>query len=361
LKVNRFLALLFVLFLAFSTIPSQTLAADSVATVEKLVKAAEGQSSKLVKQMSSSNSKDVKLISAQTTSNLNAAISKAKASVSKFKGKQKATFEKRMITVFQTETNVKSYNATITTGNTLNTQLTNFKKTFDSKPFESEKSFTDLKANNDLFTKRLTNFPYKGAKSAFSTKYQTEVNRELKAKKEFFDINKRIGSFINYSKTNEDIDVWDEFYAIDYVIYESLLNEEVQELLYEKWYQTYYPNLVAPEETSINKYVSDFFGAINARDAKAMVELYPTEDEEQKQALEDIFTYTFNQIPEGSTVEITKIELEFVYNDNASVYVELIDSQEGTGIADITTMFLAKVDGKWVFTGDSYEEYFGNE
>jgi hypothetical protein len=359
--LNRFLALLFVLFLAFSTIPSQALAADSVATVEKLVKATEGQSSKLVKQMSSSNSKDIKLISAQTTSNLNAAISKAKASISKFKGKQKATFEKRMITVVQTVANVKTYNSTITTGNTLNNQLTTFKKTFDSKPFESEKLYTDLKTKNDLFTKGLTKFPYKGAKSAFSTKYQTEVNKELQAKKEFFTITKRIDSFINYTKFSEDLDVWDEFYTIDEMIYDSLLNEEVQELLYEKWYQAYYPNLVAHEETSINKYVNDFFGAINARDAKAMVELYPTEDEEQKQALEDIFTYTFTQLPEGATIEITKIEVEFVYNDNASVYVELIDSQEETGIAEITTMFLAKVDGKWVFTGDSYEEYFGNE
>lgn len=347
MKVNRFLSLLFILFLAFSTIPNQASAADSVATIEKLVKAAEGQSTKLVKQMASSNSKDIKLISAQTTNNLNTAITKANASLNKFKGKQKPTFEKRMKSVVQTVANVKTYNATITSGNTLNTQLTTFKKTFDIKPFESEKSFTDLKTKNDQFTKGLTKLAYKGARSAFSTKYQTEVNKELKTKIEFFEINKRIESFINYTKSNEDMDVWDEFYGIDEAIYDSLLNEGLQEMLYEKWYATYYPTFVEPEVENINNIINGFFGAINARDAKAMADLYPTETEEQRIALEEIFTYSMNELPEDYTVQVTKIEVEFAFNYTASVYLELVEKQNGKELADTSNLFLTKVDGKW--------------
>lgn len=358
MKLYRVLSLIFAFILVFSTIPNLAAAADSSATVEKLIKTAEAQSSKLVKQMSSSNSKDINVISTQTSNNLNIAIKKAKASLNKFKGKQKATFEKRIKTVEQTVVNVKTYNTTITNGNTLSNHLTTFKKAFESKPFQTEKLFTDLKTKNDQFTKGLTKLVYKGAQTAFSTKYQTEVNNELKSKKEFFDINKRIDSFMDFTKTNDEMDVWEEFYAIDEVIYDSLLTENTQELLYKKWHTTYYSSMVAPEEENIKKYVNDFFKALNARDAKAIAELYPTENEEQKQALIDIFTYVFAELPETYKLEITNINVEFVYNDEASVYVELVETQDGTELVDNSTMFLTRAEGKWIFIDDTSEEFF---
>jgi hypothetical protein len=358
LKLYRVLSLLFIFILVFSSVPNLAGAAESAATIEKLVKTAEAQSSKLVKQMSSSNAKDINVVSTQTSNNLNAAIKKAKTSISKFKGKQKAAFEKRIKAVDQTLVNVKTYNTAITNGNKLTTQLTTFKKTFDSNPFDTEKLFLDLKTKNAQFTKELTKLTYKGSKIAFSTKYQTEVNKELNSKQEFYDIKKQIDSFVDFSKSNEDMEVWEEFYTINEVIDESSLNDTIKDTLFEKWYETYYPTMVEAEEEDIKKFVTRFFGALNARDAEAIAELFPIENELQKQILIEVYKYVFGELPESYSIEAKNIVVEFVHKNQASVYVEVVEVEDGKATEDISTMFLTRVDGKWVFIGETYEEYF---
>jgi hypothetical protein len=349
LKFFRVLSLLLIFTLVFSGVPNLAAAAETAATVEKLVKTAELQSSKLVKQMSSSNAKDINVISTATTNNLTTAIKKAKTSVSKFTGKQKAAFEKRMKTVEQTLVNAKTYNATIVSGNKLTTQFTTYKKTFDSKPFETEKLYTALKASNDQFTKSLSKLAYKGSQTAFAAKYQTAVKKELTNKKEFYDIQTRIGSFIAFTATNEDTDVWDEFYMISEDIEESSLDESLKDLLFEKWYGTYHPVMVQPEEENIHNYVNNFFNAINARDANAIAELYPTETEEQKQVLVENFKIVLAELPESYSIKATDIYVEFVYKTEASVYIETLENIDGVETKDAATMFLTKAGGKWIF------------
>jgi hypothetical protein len=361
LKFYRVFSLLFIFVLVFSSVPNPAGAAENTATIEKLVKSAEAQSSKLVKQMSSSYAKDINAVSTQTSNNLNAAIKKAKTSISKFKGKQKAAFEKRIKSVEQTVVNVKTYNTAISNGNKLTTQLTTFKKTFDSNPFDTEKLYLDLITKNTQYTKELTKLAYKGSKIAFSAKYQTGVNKELNSKQEFYDIKSQIDSFVEFSKTKEDKDVWEEFYSINAAIDESSLNDNIQDLLFEKWYGTYYPTMVEVAEEGIKKFVTRFFDAFNARDTEAIAELFPIENELQKQILIEVYKFVFAELPESYSIEVKNIEVEFVHKNEASVYVEVVEGEDGKVTEDISTMFLTRVDGKWVFFGETFEDFFYEE
>jgi hypothetical protein len=242
--------------------------------------------------------------------------------------------------------------------NKLTTQLTTFIKTFDSKPFDTEKLFLDLKTKNTQFTKELTKLPYKTSIIAFSTKYQTGVNKVLNSNQEFYHIKKQIESFVGFSKSNEDKDVWEEFYTINENIDKSSLNEKIKDTLLEKWYGTYYPTMVAPEEDDIRDFVALYLYALYLRDAEAVAELFPTENEEQRLILIEVYEFVFGELSESYTIEGKNVEIEFVHKNEASVYVEVVEVEDGKETEKVISMFLTRVDGKWKFFGETAEEFF---
>jgi hypothetical protein len=322
--------------------------------MEKLVKSAESQSNTLVKQMSSSNAKSIKVISPKTTSTLSSAISKAKATLKGFKGKQKATFEKRLKAAEQTLVQVKTYNTTITNGTTLTNQLTTFKKTFASQPFQAEKLWTGLKAKNDQFTKDLSKLVYKNARTAFATKYQVEVKKELEDKQIFYDVNRRIDSFMGYTQSNEMLEVWEEFYNIHEEIKESAINLNLQELLNNKWRDIYYPTMVAPEKSNVENIINTYINAYNARDAVTLVNLFNFSEEQaqSKQDVIDLYTGFFSVMPASNHSTVDNIEVEFIYNDMASAIVEITTTVEGKKSSESWPIYLLKTNGTWKFADE---------
>jgi hypothetical protein len=348
LRLNRFFPILLAFIFVFSFVPNLASAAVvSTTTMEKLVKSAETQSNTLVKQMSSSNAKSIKVISPKTTSTLSSAISKAKATLKGFKGKQKATFEKRLKAAEQTLIQVKTYNTTITNGTTLTNQLTTFKKTFASQPFQAEKLWTGLKAKHDQFTKDLAKLVYKNARTAFATKYQVEVKKELDSKKEFFDLNNRMVSFTEFTETNDKANVWEEFYTIDDAIYDSKLDVKLREQLFDKWYEIYYP-MVSPEEEAIEKQIQAFFFALSARDVNALADLYAIGNEDLKQAIVESFQAMLAELPEGYSMTLNTIEVYFVFDEEAVAYIETAEIIDGKETIETTPIFLAKLEGHWM-------------
>lgn len=351
IKSKRFLSVFLAIIFTFSLIPNMAFAAESSTSIENLVKSAETKSNVLIKQMSSSNVKDIKVID---STNLTSAINKAKASLKNFKGKQKTSLEKRVKVIEKTITHVKTYNATITNGAKLVNQLNTFSKEFKSTPFGTEKLFNDLTKQNEQFSNGLSKLINNHVRLAFSTKFQSSVKKELTSKKDFFTVNKKIDSFMGLLNSLTNTQVWAEFYSINEGIDD--LDKDLQELLNNKWYNTYYPTLVSPEAAAIEKHIRDYFAAFNDRDAVAIAELYPFEDENEKKAMIELLNAIFSQLPDSYKVEITKVEVEFALKNDASAIVEAKEIDEGKETVDATTLYLTKVDGKWIIGNDSLED-----
>lgn len=361
LNTNRFLSIFLTIVLVFSLLPNFAYASDSAATIEKLVKNVESQSKTLVNQMSSSNVKVIKVISSNSTTTLTSAINKAKASLKNFKGKQKSTFEKRIKVAEQTLLHVKTYNTAITNGTNLVNQTKIFTKAFESTPFESEKSYSDLARKNEEFTTYLSKLMNKVVRTAFSTKFQTDVKKELHTKKEFFQINERIDSFMEATKSLENVEVWKEYRLINELINKPSLDEELQDLLFEKWHNTYYPTLVSHEAPFIESLFKDYYAAMNARDPLAAAELFPYGNEEEKQELIEFYTFLISIIPPSYSAEVTKVEVEFVLNNDASALIELKETLNGRKDVQTFTGYFTKVNGKWTFGNESLESEFESE
>lgn len=136
----------------------------------------------------------------------------------------------------------------------------------------------------------------------------------------------------------------------------NLLTIYLKNLLNEKWYNTYYPTLVSPEAAAIEKLTLDYYKAINARDPIAITEIFPYQNEEEKQKLIELFKYIVSLIPEDYSIEVTKVEVEFVLGDVASAIIEIKESIDGVETVETITGYFTKINGKWMFGNDSFED-----
>ncbi|MDP4172102.1 MAG: hypothetical protein Q8906_15940, partial [Bacillota bacterium] len=224
---------LFTLLFIFAVLSPSAFAADFTKQNELLVKKAEAQAKTLSPQL---NAKTIKAINAKAVGNLSLAINQAKKSLKSYKGKQKISFEKRVKATEVTLNQALFFNADIKSGEQLSLSLKSYMKQFNANPYASEKALATLTVKNNQFSKDVARLLNKSSKAAFASKYQNLVKSKIDDLTNFFAINKKIDSFVAYTKSHEDVRVWDQFHVIDDAIYDDIADDDIYNTISDKWY-----------------------------------------------------------------------------------------------------------------------------
>jgi hypothetical protein len=347
--------LLFVNTVSANEVPNKNTASslNSVAvdkkTIEKLIKATETTATTIRKKISISEPNQILAINAKSIQGLTSAIEKAKINLKNYKGKDKASFEKRLKQPEQTLGQAKVFNTTITNGERILKEKVAFQKLFTTQPFNTEKQLNELIKKNQQYTKDINKLTFTPSRNAFYMKYQESLEMMISDKTTFYSLNKRIEAFISFTKNHEPTEVWEEFDNIYTNIYSSLLDEDDDNLIQDKWKSTYYPTFVAPEEANIQKFVKDYYDAINARDAEALAELYPYKSVEEKNIYIEEIKESLSKLPSTQIFEVLSYDELFVYENEASAYFTLNRIVDGIPYENFVKLYLYKFDGKWLW------------
>ncbi|MDP4162410.1 MAG: hypothetical protein Q8898_04835 [Bacillota bacterium] len=342
---------LFTLLFIFAVLSPSAFAADFTKQNELLVKKAEAQAKTLSPQL---NAKTIKAINAKAVGNLSLAINQAKKSLKSYKGKQKISFEKRVKATEVTLNQALFFNADIKSGEQLSLSLKSYMKQFNANPYASEKALAALTVKNNQFSKDVARLLNKSSKAAFASKYQNPVKSEISDLINFFAINKKIDSFVSYTKSHEDVRVWDQFHVIDDAIYDDIADDDIYNTISDKWYGFIDKTFNTAEEDKISKAIKDYMTAFNARDYEAIAELLPYKTEAQKQQIIDTLKAVMANSPATGPVVIKSIETEFVYHDVATVYLTTTEIENGKEKETTDLVTLKMISGKWFMSGQQH-------
>jgi hypothetical protein len=311
--------------------------------MENLVKATEAPAAAIKKHIDIYEPQEIKYINTKTITDLSASITKAKAGLKNYKGKNKTSFTERVENSAFILTKGKMFNNTITKGAKLIKDLKTFQTQFKANPFSSEKALNELIKKNNLYTAEKKKLINASAIEAFSIKYQNVVEKEISQGNTFYKTNKRIDNFISFAENNDTSDVWDEILSIDHAMTITISNKTYSNWLTDKWNKMYVPKFVTPEQKSVEKFIQDYETAINTRDMVAYANLFYFETEEQRAEYIDLLEEAIAEVPEEDLDLDVNInfELKFVYGDEAV----LILNEDDFSIM----IFLIKADGNWLF------------
>ncbi len=345
MKLVKWIVLFFTMFVFLFqlAIPTSAATIDKKA-LEKLVKTTETQAVALKKHMDIYEPEEIKLIDTKTLTNLTTAITKARTGLKNYKG-AKVSFEKRIKNSELTLKDGKIFNNAITKGTKLQKDLSTFRAQFKEKPFASEKALKELTKKNDTYTNYKKSLNNASAIEAFSLRYQTAIENEIRQTGFFYNTNKRIEGFIHFTKENDDSDVFTEILSIDLALNQSIMTKAKKDLLKEKWNKVYWPNFVEPERAAIENLFLNYGAAVQAKDAQLVSSLFYFEAEEERiQYIASLEEY-FASVEDFQLDNHFRAEIKFVYADTAIIIINPDQVKAGH---KPQALLLTKVNGNWL-------------
>lgn len=353
-KMKKLITLLIVFLFAITTLyPVQSSASKLPffsSEAEQHVVEGELNAAELNKQISIAHTKTIKLPSTIYLAFLKKAITEAKKDLPKVKNsKERAKLQVRLKALETTQTRVQYYLDGMIAGKKLADATARFKKLYSQYPLDdiTEKAYQTLSSEITNQGKVLNKIYGNPTRAAFLKKYKAPAEALIKEKASVIAVKKsldKLGALIDSDSSDETIQNQIKLIEKQLVsVKDATVKKNVSTILNE-----------IKETSSIFKLYLNMHKNFNEENLEGILDTYPQESEfiEELKAYLTPFFETYDV-----QIELQDFEVEELTKDKAVVKIVQVntktDESDYRNNVTKTREVLIKVDGKWMFSGES--------